>query len=102
MDLIDRTITPDPFNPQPGDVYRRDIDTTPNPRTLAITADRLMTETPPARIVFKRIAPTEGDSGRIWMFVDGRETYKTPAELPIWLASIDGMEPFGRVRTEAT
>lgn len=78
--MIDRSITPDPFNPQPGDVYARTADGGIGPR----------------RIVVHDIYA----NGDVRTTVDGAEylTCKPPAEFRRHLASIDGLEAVGRVR----
>ena len=78
--MIDRSITPDPFNPQPGDVYARTHGDGPGPR----------------RVVVHDIQ-TDGD---IRVIVDGAAVLlcNPPADFRRYLASIDGLEAIGRVR----
>lgn len=83
MDLIDSDLTPNPYNPHIGDIYGREP---------GAVSDGL-----PLRVVV--LAPAaEGDDGSMVVLEDGREA--TIASLPMYLASIAGIRPLGRVRTE--
>lgn len=81
--LIDNSITPNPWKPEPGDTYGRE----PN---------RLSDGMPLRVVVLEFNMSNEGD----WtILADGRE--EIVGNLPMYLASISGIEPLGRVRKEA-
>lgn len=96
MDIIDRSITPDPFNPQQGDVYGREVSAFKISQGGGNTnVFKLPEESAPIRIV---IDEYKGD-GDWWAIADGKQ--RIINTLPLFLASIDGMQPIGRVRTKA-
>jgi hypothetical protein len=86
--LIDRSITPDPFNPQPGDVYAR---------SHAGRAGHREGDGIPRRVVVHDI-----HEGAVRCIVDGGPLFacKAPDVFRRYLASIDGLEAIGRVRSE--
>ena len=90
LDLIDRDVTPDPFNPQPGDVYTRLQTQAPDSHKPG--------DTLPRRVVVHDIYT----DGSVRFTVDGGLLFasKKPAEFRRYLASIVGLSPTGRVRTK--
>lgn len=82
--LIDTTIRPNPYEPVVGDIYGRE----PSARIDGL----------PLRVVVLALGEDDLD-GDLSIMEDGRE--ETLSNLPAYLASIHGIEPIGRVRSEA-
>jgi len=82
--LIDTTIRPNPYEPVVGDIYGRE----PSARVDGL----------PLRVVVLALGEDDLD-GDLSIMEDGRE--ETLSNLPAYLASIHGIEPIGRVRSEA-
>lgn len=98
LDTLDQTIIPDPLNPQPGDVYARDISGDPDFKPInPATSHRDI----PYRIVVRTVRGALGpfEAYRIVAYRDGNETAFSDAdEMAAMLASIPGIRPLGRMR----
>lgn len=98
LDIIDQTIIPDPLNPQPGDVYARDIPIDPDAKVFKLSAESDITYRIVVRAV--RTGPLPPfESFRISAARDGKQAAFTDAtEFAATLASIPGMRPIGRIK----
>ena len=92
LDLINRDLTPNPFNPQPGDVYSR---------SHAGPDGHRHGDTIPRRIVVHDVISVN-DEPLVRVTVDGAAMFslKPMAMFREFLASIPGLEAIGRVRSE--
>jgi hypothetical protein len=91
--LVDTSILPDPFNPQDGDVYTR-------PRLAGEAARKI----PQRVVVLYTFEEGEEENDDVSVVIDGSEKERrySPHAFRAFLASVVGMEPFGRMKPKNT
>jgi hypothetical protein len=100
VNIIDSRITPDPFNPQPGDVYEYDA-----PTQTARRANEDHYVGPAAlrtRIVVNNVNLSNSIIKGVWFEVNGEAQNRECARFPLYLASLAGCVALGRVAAPTT
>jgi hypothetical protein len=105
--LINRNITPDPFNPHRGDVYEHDALTSGGNHITVGSGGGCkhtfnVSGTVRTRIVVREVTSAAGDSEEmVWCEVNGAQKRYACADFPIVIASLSGLAAIGRVRSAA-